>query len=155
MAVVCLAITSCDEGLAPPPPIIPATISGRIIYISGTKDWPPSDSVKDIRIVAFKVYPPQNIFTEITNGNAYFSESLPMFIDSTDFTLSITKPPVEIKYIVVAQQYGNLFEWRAIGVWTLSGDMSKPSSLSIKQGDKYENININVDFKNLPPQPFN
>jgi hypothetical protein len=153
LTMILILLYSCDEGLAPPPPVIPAIISGRIVYKKGIP-WPPSDSVKDIRLAVFKTYPPANIIEELTNGNAYFSESLPLFVDSADFKLIIPKPPVLIKYIVAAQQYGSLFEWKAIGVWTLTGDAEKPSELMIQQGDSIPDIRINVDFQNLPPQPF-
>jgi len=147
-------IVSCNGGLAPPPISDKSYIGGIITYVNGKNEWPPADSVIDIRVAAFKVYPPKDIITEITGGNAYFSVPLDMFVNSDTFNLEIPNPPEEIKYIVVAQQYGTIFEWRAIGVWTLTGDASKPSSILIEPGKSYLDLDINVDFKNLPPQPF-
>jgi len=147
-------ILSCNGGLEPPPPVAKAYIGGLITYLNGKNDWPPQDSVVDIRVAAFKVYPPKDIITEITAGNAYFTSSLKKFVDSDSFNLEILNPPEEIKYLVVAQQYGSLFQWRAIGVWTLSGDVTKPSSIFVEPGKSYLNLDINVDFNNLPPQPF-
>ncbi len=147
-------ITACNEGLQPQPPVEKSFISGLITYVNGKDKWPPPDSVIEIRVVAFKNYPPKDIIAEITNGNAYFTEALPKFVDTSSYMLEISKPPQTIKYLVVAQQYGSLFEWRSIGVWTLSGDNTKPSSITIEPGKTYTGLNITVDFDNLPPQPF-
>ena len=147
-------ITSCNEGLQPPPPVEKSYITGLITYVNGKDNWPPPDSVIDIRVAAFKNYPPMDIITEITNGNAFFTETLPQFVDTSSYFLEIPEPPVTIEYLVVAQQYGTLFEWLSIGVWTLSGDNTKPSSITIEPGKIYTGLNIIVDFNHLPPQPF-
>ncbi len=147
-------ISSCDEGLAPPPPVKKASISGTITYISGKDKWPPKDSVLDIRVVAFKNEPPKDILGEVTSGNAFFTGSLPSFTDTSSYFLEFIEPPLTIKYLVAAQQYGSIFDWRVIGVWTLNGDNTKPSSINIEPGKNYKNINIKVDFEHLPPQPF-
>lgn len=149
-----LVLNSCNEGLAPPPPIAKSYIKGMITYKGGKPKWPPADSVKDIRVVAFKNYPPANIIAELTSGNAFYSESLPKFTDTTSYILEFAKPPVYVKYLVVAQNTGTIMDWRAIGVYTLSGDQTKPDSIYVKEGMIYKDININVDFDNLPPQPF-
>lgn len=145
---------ACNEGLQPPPPVAKSYISGLVTYIKGKDKWPPQDSVVDIRVVAFKNYPPEDILGEITKGEAFFTNSLPFFVDTSSFFLEIPKPPVTLNYIVVAQQYASLFDWRVIGVWTVSGDNTKPSSINVEPGKTYSGININVDFDNLPPQPF-
>jgi hypothetical protein len=147
-------LTSCDKGLEPPPPVLKSYINGLITYINGKDKWPPADSVIDIRVVIFKSYPPNDILGEITKGNAYYSESLPKFTDTTSYSLEIPDTPAIFKYIVVAQQYASLLDWRVIGVWTLSGDNTKPSSIEIEPGKTYNELNIKVDFDNLPPQPF-
>jgi hypothetical protein len=152
--VFVIALTSCDKGLEPPPPILKSSLSGMITYVNGKDKWPPADSVIDIRVVAFKSYPPDDILGEITKGNAYYTASLPMFTDTSSYEIEIPDPPLTIKYLVVAQQYGSFLDWRVIGVWTLSGDNTKPSTIDIKAGESYKDLNINVDFDNLPPQPF-
>lgn len=147
-------LNSCNEGLAPPPPIAKSYVNGMITYKGGKNKWPPLDSVKDIRVVAFKNYPPKNIIGEITSGDAYFTGSMPKFADTSSYSIEFSKPPLYIKYIAVAQQYGSFLEWRAIGVYTISGDVTKPDSIFVIEGKTFNNININVDFDNLPPQPF-
>ena len=156
--IIILALSACDGGLAPPDKSIAggkSYLSGTITYKGGTTEWPPADSVYGIRVVAFKTYPPKDIITEVISGNAYLKfESLPMFVASSTFSLEIGDPPVDLKYIVVAQQYDTLVtSQRAIGVYTTSGDNTKPSDISIEPGRNYI-ININVDFNSLPPQPF-
>jgi hypothetical protein len=42
-------------------------------------------------------------------------------------------------------------DWRVVGIYSLIKDSA--ATLKIEQGKTY-NIKINVDFKNLPKQPF-
>jgi hypothetical protein len=156
--ILSLILYSCDMGLAPKEPAKKSYISGEISYKGGKDKWPPADSVFEIRLVAFKNYPlsdSSSILRELTDGNAYFTlDTLPRFVEKSYYSLEINDPPVLLKYIAVAQRYGNLFQWRVIGVYTESGDNLKPSSLLVNPGDSLKNINIQVDFQNLPPQPF-
>lgn len=142
---------ACDGGLEPAPVASKSYIKGRIHYKG---DWPRPDSIFDLRAVAFKNFPPANLLTEIMSGQAYFlQDSLPYYMDSTDFILEIPDPPVTLKYIAIAQRYGDLFSWRAVGVYTITGNQSENATIEVEPGKTY-NIDINVDFNNLPPQPF-
>lgn len=149
-----ILFTGCDGGLEPHKAIELSYIRGKIFYKNGKDKWPPIDSVKDMRVVAFKDYPPKDILTEVTGGNAIFTqESTGIMVDSSEFEIIIKDAPVKFNYIVVAQNYGSIFEWRAVGVYTTTGDVNKPSSLLVEQGKSYY-LNLTVDFNNLPPQPF-
>lgn len=153
-SAILIIFTSCNEGLAPPESNDKTTITGIIRYIGSETDWPPADSIKDLRVVAFKNYPPKDIFSEVTSGNAYFTmQKLPYHVSSSTFSLDIPDAPIDIKYLVAAQQYGSILEWRAIGVYTLSGDKTSPTPINVKKGKTYI-ADIIVDFKDLPPQPF-
>jgi len=154
LLLVLFSITSCDKGLHPPPPMMKSSISGLITYVNGKDKWPEPDSVLDIRVAMFKVYPPQDILTELLSGNAYFTDSLPRFVDSSSYFIEISNPPEEIKYIVVAQQFGSILDWKAVGVYTVNGNVNEPSSILVEPGIDYKNINIKVNFDSLPPQPF-
>ena len=149
-----IVLISCDGGLDPSQvKVKTGYIKGTINYINGANNWPPSDSVKDIRVVAFKNYPPNGILEEVISGNAFYTLiSLPFFVDSSNFEIEIPEPPLNVKYLVVAQQFGGLVDWRAIGV--LYGiSATNPTEFTVNQGEtKY--VKINVDFNNLPPQPF-
>jgi hypothetical protein len=151
-----LGLTSCDGGLMPIPVAGKSYITGKITYKGGASAWPVKDSVLGIRVAAFQDYPPSDILTEFQNGTAYFSSiSLPFFADTTTYWLEIPHAPVNLKYIAVAQQYdSSLFSQRAIGVYTTNGDVNTPSQINVGYGTTIRNINITVDFKNLPPQPF-
>ncbi|MCX6155488.1 MAG: hypothetical protein NT007_15155 [Candidatus Kapabacteria bacterium] len=147
-------LISCNQGIAPPPAKIRTYLFGTIKYIGGKSSWPVADSVKDIRVVAFRNYPPTDILSEVLASRALYSaNSLPFFVDSCKYQIEIPNPPDTLKYIVVAQNYGSLLEWRVIGVFTRSGDVSKPSEIYIKPQIS-DTANMKVDFNNLPPQPF-
>jgi len=147
---------SCQEGLEPPPTEDRSYIGGKITFIGGNDSWPSADSVHAVRVVAFKDYPPKDILTELLTGNAYFTmESLPFFVDTASFSIEIPETPVVFEYIAVALQYTNeLTSQLAIGVYTLSGDKLQPSPVELNKGQRITNIDIEVDFNDLPPQPF-
>lgn len=155
IALLVILLTSCDGGLAPVPATEKSTLSGTIRFINGIGNWPPQDSVFAIRAAAFKEIPDSNIILSILSGNAYFTgESLPMFTDSVNFNFDISEAPVNLKYIVAVWQYtSDIMSQRVIGVYTLSGDKTQNSELLIEKGKSY-NINIDVDFDDLPPMPF-
>ncbi len=149
-------LIGCDEGLAPKKVSEKSFLSGTLIFVGGKSAWPP-DSITAVRVAAFINYPftgSNGIMEEILKGNAYLTmESLPLYIDSANFSIEITKPPVLLKYIGVARQLdSNISSQQVIGIYTETGDKTKPSSLMIELGKSY-NIRIEVDFKNLPPQP--
>ncbi len=148
-------LLSCDGGLHPPEDKEDSILEATIHYKGGISQWPDSNTVKAIRLAAFKTYPPGDIISEFTAGNVYFTlMSLELFTDSSNVRLEISSPPVELKYIVVVQQYDSSFSsQKAIGVYTTTGDQSKPSAILVEPGNSYP-ISINVDFKNPPPQPF-
>jgi hypothetical protein len=147
---------SCQEGLEPPPPEQKSFIGGKITFIGGSDNWPPEDSVYAVRVVAFKDYPPQDIITELISGNAYFTlESLPFFVDTATFSIEIPETPVTFQYIAVALQYtDDIMTQRAIGVYTLTGDKTQPSQVELNTGERINDLDIEVDFNDLPPQPF-
>ena len=155
--VVFFLFIDCDGGLEPPSDEIKSIksyIRGYVHFEDDGETWPSIDSINDLRVVVFKNYPPGNILVEVSEKNAIFSEGLNSFVDSAFFQIEIKEPPVEWKYIVVAQQYEtNLMSWRAIGVYNLDGDHEEPAPLFVEQDTSYS-ISINVDFNNLPPQPF-
>ena len=148
-------IAACDGGLAPRPESEKSFLNGTIRFVKGIENWPPQDSVFGIRAAAFKEMPDSNIIQAILSGNAYFTgESLPMFTDSVNFSFEISDAPVKLVYIVaVWQNTTDILSQRVIGVYTISGNKSEHSELNIEKGDSY-NINIDVDFDDLPPMPF-
>lgn len=146
-----VVLTSCQSGLNPEIQKN-SKLMGKLIFTSERESFPPADSIKDMRVVAFKTYPPTNVVADVLTGNAYFTDqTLDYSQDTVDFEITIPEPPVELKYIVAGYQYGTIMEWRVIGVYHQNNDSI--SSLNIDKGKNYE-IEIFVDWKNLPPQPF-
>ena len=155
--VILLCIYSCDHGLKPTAPQAAdrAGISGMISY----SNWPPADSLFDLGVVVFKIYPPENIFEEISAGRAFVypaigNESLPFYTESTTYMIQLD--PGYYEYIAIAQQYGsNLFtDWLAAGQYDTLYSDEFPTAITVVSGEILENINIKVDFDSLPPQPF-
>jgi len=157
---VMIILLSCGEGLAPEAKENIAKeshIIGKIIYLGGKENFPDSNSIFGIFPAAFKIFPKDSsgLLNEVLAGNVYLNfSSLPYPADSSEFVLTIQDAPVNLEYIAVSMQYDSTLEaQRIIGVYTQSGDNTKPSNLFIEKGKDY-NIRIIVDFDNLPPQPF-
>jgi hypothetical protein len=158
---VLLLLVSCDSGLDPvatgKETEAKPSISGLITYKNGASSWPPADSIKDIRVVAFTRYPPPDIIAEVLGQKAFFTEAMPVGVDSSSYRIELPSPlPAGIAAIVVAQQYGNDItkDWRVIGIYSATGDNTQPTALDLTTASIWRNINITVDFSNLPPQPF-
>lgn len=142
-----------DHGLAPATQSDTPGFSG-LIRVRST--WPPQDSVRDLRIAAFRNYPPKDILSEVLSGTAVFSEELPYGVDSVSYRVQAEALNGSFAYVVVAQNYGPdpFKEWRAVGVYTVTGDFTKPSPIDLGEGRFLRGIDVEVDFINLPPQPF-
>lgn len=152
-------LIQCEHGLSPSDakqiPKDVTGISGFILY----KNWPSSDSLKNLRLVAFRNFPPQNILADVLAGQAIVyppidtSAHLLYNVPFEEYTMSL--PPDTFKYVVVAQQYGDNIatDWRAVGQYDIDTD-SLPTAIIIGNGTFLESININVDFENPPIQPF-
>ncbi|RMG67950.1 MAG: hypothetical protein D6715_03550 [Calditrichaeota bacterium] len=142
---------ACDHGLAPRPV---SGIQGTISF----QHWPPADSLHDLRLVVFRSFPPTNVVLEVLSGQAFVyppidSTHLPYFVDRVDYFLEL--PPGRYEYVVVAQQYGpNVFsDWRAVGQYDVDTD-SLPTPITVPEGQIVSPVDIQVDFKKLPIQPF-
>lgn len=155
-------LISCGEGLAPPEPDLkvgPGLLRGTIIYVGGVKSWENApDSVVAIRAAGFLTYPlpdSAGIINELLNDRAVISgfTSLPMFVDSSTFEISLKNTPTTLKYFAIAQQTSiDLNDQTIIGVYSTSPDFT-PNPIIINAGDTVS-IVITVDFRNRPPQPF-
>ena len=107
----------------------------------------------------FKLYPPENILEELSAGRAFVypaigEDNLPYYVDSTSFVMELD--PGYYEYVAVAQQYGpSLFtDWLAAGQYDTLFSDDLPTAITVSEGELLEDINIDVDFDNLPPQPF-
>lgn len=152
-----LLLIRCDGGLAPNGPEEgPGYVRGLITY----RNWPPSDSLRDLRIVLFKTFPPDNIVSSVLSGNAVVYPPLgdtslvPFYVDSLRFGFSL--PAGTYPYVIVAQQYGPAVtrQWRPVGQYDLDSDLAIPSPVTIVGGDTLSGVDIAVDFDNPPPMPF-
>lgn len=145
---------SCDHGLKPSEQeILPEHEEpgfGGTVYFKG--NWP--DTVYDLRVVAFREYPPQNIINEIFEGKAKFSDKLPQRVDSAKY--EVLADTGKWEYVVVALQYGsNIFsDWKAVGVYDTTPEDTIPTPIYIPFGKFLRGIDITCDFDNPPPQPF-
>ena len=153
-----LVATSCDHGLAPPDPASKKTgISGTITFVN----WPVDTLLYDLRLVAFKNFPPQDIITEITQGGATVyppitEGSMPFYIDSIEYLMEL--PPGNIEYLMVAHQYRPAFldtnSWQAVGQYDTTPADALPTEIIVQAGVLLQDIDIAVDFNRLPIQPF-
>lgn len=150
-----ILLSSCDGGLEPISVEQKSQLDITLKFVDAGNNWPPKDSILGLRIAAFKKMPDSSIINDIIAGNAYFTlNSLPLFVDSAGTRFEITDAPVDLVYIAAVQQFDSLItSQRVVGIYTISGDKTKPTALKIEKGKNYS-INIDIDFNNLPPMPF-
>jgi hypothetical protein len=153
-----LVAIGCDHGLAPPDPGSKKTgISGTITFAN----WPPDTALYDLRLVAFNNFPPDDIITEIMEGEATVyppitEGSIPFYIDSFEYLMELQ--PCTIGYLMVAHQYRPVFldtnSWQAVGQYDTTSSDYLPTAIIIEAGKLLIDIDIDVDFNRLPLQPF-
>lgn len=150
-----LASLTCDHGIEPPTSEKPNTgISGTVYY----SNWDSAGYIERLKIVFFNDFPPPpNLANEILSGNTNafpksLTESMPFNVDTTQYQIELKAG--EYKYITVAQQFGpDVFtEWRSVGQYNQTPGDSLPTPVTVLQDSMLQNINIYVDFDNLPAQ---
>lgn len=159
IALVACVMGGCDGGLGPTTSQS-RSASGVMRGIVTFDRWDSAGQVIDLRLVAFRVFPPSDIVGEVLGGRAVVYPPLgaggfaPVGADSVPYVISL--PVGTYQYVAIAQQFGpnNTADWRAVGQYDLDSNLAIPSSVTIVQGDTARGIDILVDFTNLPPPPF-
>jgi len=150
-----LFLAGCHEGLAPEPSISQPGghgIRGVITF----EHWPPSDSVRDLRLAVLQNYPVANLVNEVLQGRARFTDRLPYGLDSVAYLLMLAPlPPGRFSLIGVAQQFGPNIQtdWRIVGIYFAHGDTTIPGAVDVPSDSIVPNINVHVDFQHLPSLP--
>ena len=168
VALFFVFVSGCDKGLEPLNE--PSGFSGVIHY----KNWPGPDSLLELRIAAFTEYPADSsgilaallsgkavVYPQVTTGVLGALKILggDRLADTVhyDFTTQGTTLQVATySYVVVAWRYGpNFFvDWRPAGVYAVNPDSFIPAPVRIVLHRITPDVDIYVDFHNLPPKPW-
>jgi hypothetical protein len=147
----------CDKGLSPDDVKSQSGISGTVYF----QNWPSPDSLLDIRLIAFRNFPPGNIRDEVLSKRAivypdFFTDTttLPFYVDSLNYTMLLD--PGIYEYLVFAQRYGeDLYnDWLAVGQYDTTLQDPLPTPLEVPYNQILDSIFIYVNFDSLPIQPF-
>lgn len=156
LGIAMVALLGCG-GLDPTiePPF--SGIRGTVTFTGGPASWP-TDSIYDLRVVAFEEQPkvPSDILASLLRQRASFTLTmLPVRIDSCTFEIEVLAAPRTFPYVVVAMQVGPNFQqdWLMLDVYAPTGDKSVPGIIRVPSGGVVD-LRFVVDFANLPPQPF-
>lgn len=155
-----LLYAGCDTGLTPLDE--PTGIGGIIRFTN----WPPPDSCRQIRLVAFETYPSDsaNVLLSLINGKAIVypatltGTGLERFVDSLSYEWLSKNTNLQVKkydYFVVGWQYGpNIFtDWAPAGVFSAAPNSFDPAPVRVLL-HRIARVDINVDFHNPPPKPW-
>lgn len=157
-----LGIISCDQGLSPEQETSQTTgVSGTVYF----QNWPPPespppDSVYDIRLVLFPVFPADStIMDDIIAGRAILypglsdENRLPLNVDSLNYQIQLEAGIYE--YFAVAHQYGsNVFsDWQVVGHYDTTGQDLLPTAIYVEEGHLLEGITIFADFDSVLFRP--
>ncbi len=152
---------ACDGGLQPDLPIQPG-FGGTIRFAQNS--WPPIDSLVSLWVFASQIYPLDS--TSVFAG-LFIAQPPQIFlyppgearvalnVDSAVFFFPL--PPSTYKYVGILQQFNatlNIRSFRVVGFYFDPKDPSQPLSVLVKDGQQVAGVNIYVDFRNPPPQPF-
>jgi len=151
---------ACDGGLPSDVTIQPG-FGGTIRFVQNS--WPPIDSLVNLWVFASKIYPldsasvfaglfiePFQIFRYPTDR-----ERIALNVDSVTYFFPLA--PAIYKYVCVVQHMNNSLDIRSVRVVGFYPDPvnpTQPLSVLVKDGQLVAGINMNVDFRNPPPQPF-
>jgi len=157
--LITLIFISCDKGIEPLEVVGPSGFEGKVTFEGS---WP--EGIKRTHLVVFK--------EPIKTVDDFFLPNLSFVVDSipygtTEYSYnSIDKPFSSIfkfaagnyKYVVVAQSKTpeitfNRADWTVVGVYCESGNQTSPKTMIVLPGKIANDININVNFQNPPPQP--
>jgi hypothetical protein len=150
-----------DSGLAPLND--PSGFSGRVTF----KNWSAATNVIEMRLLVFKEFPADSsqILNTLLNRQAFFyprfgEKGFNQFHeDVVDYVFSDDNAPLDLgvyKYVLVAYRYDLLdySKWRPAGLYTLTPGTFDYSPVNVLLHKITPNINIDVDFNNLPPKPW-
>ncbi len=131
------------------------------------RNWPPADSNFEMRLIVIEDIPTDSnaIVTTLISGKAAIwpaaGKDFPTLIDSLPYVFTTrTGTNLQVKnynYVAVVWQYGPsiLHDWRPAGVYTAGApNTSPPVPLRVVLHRIIPNIDILVDFHNLPPVPW-
>jgi len=151
-------ISGCDKGIEPAAPT-PTGFSGTVTF---TGIWP--EGIQRTHVVVFNHLLQSSAdfsipnLSFVVNPIPYGSKTFTYNSITDNFTSILQVTPGDYKYIIVAQSKTPAIsydrkDWFVVGVYTTTGDQSKPGTMSIIDGMITPGIDINVDFNNPPPQP--
>ncbi|ROL58273.1 hypothetical protein D9V84_00650 [Bacteroidetes/Chlorobi group bacterium Naka2016] len=150
--LIALIFIACQEGVSPADGERESFVSGKLIVISGKTSWPSPDSAKELRIIVVPEYPPYNILADILEGRAFLSDTLPRFINTIPYQVKIQKTPMESAYILASLRFGTIIQQRMIGFYKKNLESKIPDKLYIDKGVYLKDLDIFIDFYNLPEQ---
>ncbi len=159
--------SGCDRGLGP---ITEETgFSGVITFAN----WPPPEQVLELRLVAFRDYPSDSsgiiaalldqraaIYPHVTTGVAGALEILGNKTADTVHYSFTTEGTIlkegTYNYVVLGWRYGpNYFaDWQPVGVYTEKPGTFEPAPVVVRDRRMRKDVDIKVDFNNLPPKPW-
>jgi hypothetical protein len=151
-----LFVAGCDKGISPT--VSKTGFSGKVYFMNAPDS---TDQILDLRVVAVPYYPidtsVNELISKILGGIIPFSSSLPLNVDSgfvANYELDV--PAKDYHYIAVVQQFGiNItHDWRVLSFYGFDSTSFVPKAVTVQSGEFLSNINMTVDFRHLPPQPF-
>ncbi|MBW7888657.1 MAG: hypothetical protein H3C35_09905 [Bacteroidetes bacterium] len=157
-AVCVIVIWGCDQGLQPAEITSPG-FKGKIISLSSI---PPADSLLDLRVAAVPYDPTDSSIAAIFRDIFSVPQVIP-FTPRTVVLDSLRQASYELStderkyvYVAVVQQYGDsiFVNWRVVGIYGYTKAHPSPLPVVVEKGRMRSDIDIYVDFYDMPPQPF-
>lgn len=146
LLLLVLAATGCDHGIAPPSESDMGVIRAHITYVQAPENWPPSDSLFDLRFVAMR-FVPRDTADLLQLNRLVFSDRLDENVPSATAIISGVEAGPFL-YSGVAQKFGpDIFNWRPVGLVT------ENNGIFIVRAGETTDVSVVADFHNPPPFP--
>lgn len=143
LPIVVILLVGCDHGLEPPGEPITGAIRAEITYFG---QWPPQDSVRDLRFVAMR-FVPTDTSDFLQLNRLVFSDRLEYGVEAQALTMEGVEAGPFL-YAGVAQQYGSdALDWKPVGI------VAENDGVFIVRQDETTHVSVEVDFQDPPPFP--
>jgi hypothetical protein len=150
-----LFLAACDHGLDPEADKEKSGIEGTVHVL---ESWPDTLGVREVYVIVFREIPVDSASAvqQFFGGGVFFDGPFPAGQQIYEF--SIDMEPDTYRFVSCIGLRGenllSLASWLVLGVYSPPGVSGQPLPVNVSAGIRIRDIDIDVRFSALPPQPF-
>jgi hypothetical protein len=155
LQILFLFVVACDHGLDPETDKEKPGIEGIVTVL---EPWPDTLGVREVYIIVFREIPVDSASAveQFFSGGVSFAG--PFQPGGQVYPFSIDMDPGVYRFVSCVGLRGeslfSLTSWLVLGLYSSPGAPVQPLPVTVNAGERSREIDINVRFSALPPQPF-